>query len=183
MPAASCAAGSPEDCQVTDVAVSGYSAGKVTKVTNGLEVKKSTEKNSCPSGWKIWSPRNKDDWTLVYNALGKDFGKYPQNPNLIVDVTSQEGCGGCSDYAMNSGVSEQSSWKTSDGSAWWLRDSKYKEPSGNYHADCYLAILQVDPNDVKFDDRKCKASSTDYFCQPVQSMYANLQYLHYFDGA
>ena len=117
---------------------------------------KSTETNSCPTGWKIWSPRNKNgvcvcvcvcvhacvcvcvcvcddhqthhlgtcshtpahrnthrntqrntrtrlserirahtrahthahtDWTLVYNALGKDKGKYPSQPDLIVDVT------------------------------------------------------------------------------------------------
>ena len=174
MSAASCSAGSPENCQVTDVSVSGYSAGNVTRVANGLKVSKSTDKNSCPSGWKIWSPRNKDDWTLVYNALGKGFENYPQNPSLIVDVTrSQNGCGGCKDYAMNSGVSAQSSWKTSDGSAWWLRDSKYNEPSGNYYANCYLAVLGVDPNNVKFDDRKCKASSTEYLCQAVQSTYAS----------
>ena len=106
--AVSCAAGSPSSCKVTNVPVSGYSAGDLIRVTNGLKVSKSTEKNSCPSGWKIWSPRNKNDWTLVYNALGQDTANYPKSPILIVDVTrNANGCGGCDRHAMNSKVKEQ----------------------------------------------------------------------------
>ena len=165
----SCAAGSPSKCEVTNVPVSGYSAGDLIRITNGLKVSKSTEKNSCPSGWKIWSPRNKNDWTLVYNALGKNIANYPRAPHLLVDVTrNANGCSGCSsfnNYAMNSTVSQQSSWKTSDGSAWWLRDTKYNEPSGNYKANCYLSVQSVDPNNVKFDDAGCNHHSTDYLCQ------------------
>ena len=166
----SCAPGSPSDCKVTTVSVSGYSAGNVVRVTNGLRVSKSTQPNSCPSGWKIWSPRNKNDWTLVYNALGKNFANYPNNPHLIVDVTrGQNGCGGCKNYAMNSGVTQQSSWHTSDGSAWWLRDSVYSQPSGDYQANCYLAIQEVAPSHVYFDDGNCDYSSSDYLCQPAPS--------------
>ena len=168
--AVSCLAGSPSNCKVTNVPVSGYSAGKVIRVTNGLKVSKSTEKNSCPSGWKIWSPRNKNDWTLVYNALGKNIANYPKAPHLLVDVTrSANGCTGCKDYAMKSTIIEQILWKTSDGSAWWLRDSKYNQPSGNYHANCYLSIQAVDPNNVIFDDNDCGHSSTDYLCQSIES--------------
>ena len=164
--AVSCAEGSPSDCKVTDVPVSGYSAGTVVRVTKGLKVSKSTEKNSCPSDWKIWSPHNKNDWTLVYEALGKDIANYPSAPQLIVDVTrTADGCSGCADHAMKSTVSEQSSWKTSDGSAWWLRDTKYTEPSGDYHANCYLSISKADPDNVDFNDANCDYSSTDYLCQ------------------
>ena len=77
-------------------------------VANGLKVSKSTQKNSCPTGWKIWSPRNKNDWTIVYNALGQNFRNYPKKTALIVDVTRNDnGCGGCKNYAMNSDVSQQ----------------------------------------------------------------------------
>ena len=170
----SCAAGSPSSCKVTNVPVSGYSAGDLIRVSNGLKVSKSTEKNSCPSEWKIWSPRNKNDWTLVYNALGKKTSNYPAKPHLIVDVTrSANGCGGCKEYAMKSTVSQQSSWKTSDGSAWWLRDTKYSEPNGDYHANCFLWITKVDPNDVQFNDGNCGYSSTDYLCQAVASTLAH----------
>ena len=104
MPAVSCAAGSPSECQVTEVpAVSEYSAGNVIRISNGLKVSKSTESNSCPSGWKIWSPRNKNDWTLVYDALGQDILNYPRNLHLIVDVTRNASCSdGCKNYPMNS---------------------------------------------------------------------------------
>ena len=167
-PVVNCGSGSPSNCKVDAVSVSGYSAGKVVRVSNGLDVYKSTSKNSCPSGWKLWSPRNKNDWTLVFNALGKDIANYPRKPHLIVDVTrAGDGCGGCTNYAMKSTVSQQSSWHTSDGSAWWLRDSKYNEPNGDYTANCYLIITSVDPDNVQFNDGSCDFHSTDYLCQPV----------------
>ena len=143
------------------------------RITNGLKVSKSTETNSCPSGWKIWSPRNKNDWTLVYNAMVKNIGNYPRAPHLIVDVTRNvNGCSGCKNYAMKSTVVENILWKTSDGSAWWLRDTKYTEPSGDYLANCFLSISKVDPDNVDFNDGDCGYSSTDYLCQPDISTLA-----------
>ena len=163
------------DCAASVLSVPGYSAGgRLMRISNGLKVSKSTEQNSCPTGWKIWSPRNKNDWTLVYNALGNSLANYPKVPDLIVDVTrSANGCSGCKDYAMKSTVSQQSSWKTSDGSAWWFRDTKYKEPSGNYKANCYLSVQGVDPNDVGFNDDNCVYSSSDYLCQAMESKSVN----------
>ena len=105
---ATCADGSPGSCAVSVVSVSGYSAGGLIRIANGLKVSKSTQKNSCPNGWKIWSPRNKNDWTLAYNAMGLNIKYYPRQPHLLVDVTrNANGCGGCKDHAMNSGVKEE----------------------------------------------------------------------------
>merc|ERR1712025_1293956 len=147
-----CAPGSPSNCKLQNIPVSGYSPGQLARVTNGRRVRRSTEPHSCPSGWKIWSPRNKNDWTIVYNALGKNINNYPRSPNLIVDVTRPaNGCGGCTKYAMKSGVSQQGSWRTRDGSPWWLRDGRYNEPNGDYHANCYLHIYDVNPNNVRFN--------------------------------
>merc|ERR1712051_712969 len=162
-----CNKGSAKNCVVKAVNVKGYSAGKLVRVDNGLKVSKSTQKNSCPAGYKIWSPRSKQDWTSVYNAMGKNTKKYPQKPNLIIDVTSnKKGCGGCAKFAMKSGVKQQNMWKTSDGSKWWLRDTKYNEPNGDYHANCYLHVSNANPNDVRFNDQDCKIMSTAYLCQP-----------------
>ena len=98
-----CAPGSPDGCIVSNLKVEGYSAGQVVRVTKGKKVSKSTEENSCPPGWKIWSPRNENDWKVVYNKLGKNIHNYPRKPKLIVDVTrSDNGCGGCGNYKMNS---------------------------------------------------------------------------------
>ena len=137
------------------------------KVYNGLRVKKSTEQSSCPVGWKIWSPRNKADWTAVYNAFGHNINNYPRKPHLLVDVTrNANGCGGCTKFAMKSGVKQQSSWRTEDGSAWWLRDTKYNEPNGDYQPNCFLHIYDVNPNNVRFNDGSCSYYSSDYLCQP-----------------
>ena len=150
--------------------VVGYSAGGLIRVTDGHEVKKSTEDNSCPTGWKIWSPRDKSDWSLVYDALGQNTDNYPKGPDLIVDVTlDANSCGGCTSHAMNSGVSEQSAWRTTDGSDWWLRDTTYTEPSGDYEANCYMDVYSVHPDDVKFNDANCDHGSNAYLCQPIES--------------
>ena len=130
-------------------------------MTNGLKISKSTDKNSCPKGWKLWSPQNKQDWKTAIAST-----KLPAAPHLIVDVTRpSNGCGGCTKYAMNSGVDPQSSWVTSDGSPWWLRDTKYNEPNGDYKANCYMEIQNVHPDNVEFNDRNCEFRSTDYLCQ------------------
>ena len=167
MSAMQCRNGSPANCEIEIVSVKRYSTGSLVKVINGTEVRKSTEQSSCPVGWKIWSPRSKADWTAVYKALGHNIHNYPRKPFLIIDITrNNKGCGGCSKFAMKSGVKQQYSWKTTDGSAWWLRDTKYKEPSGDYAANCYMQLYSVNPNDVQFNDANCNSFSTDYLCQP-----------------
>jgi len=165
-PAPKCGAGSAASCKATVIKTPGYSTGDLIRVTNGKKVRKSTEKDSCPMGYKIWSPRNKNDWTIVYNLMKKNIKMYPAKPHLIVDVTrAANGCGGCAKYAMKSTTAQQGSWKTKDGSAWWLRDSKYNEPNGDYHANCYLQVYDVNPSNVRFNDGNCNYYTTDYLCQ------------------
>ena len=158
-----CGPGSPATCRVEKIALMGvYSAGKLVKVTNGLKTSKSTQKNSCPTGWKLWSPRSQQDWQTVKDSTRT----IPAAPHLIVDITRPAiGCGGCTKYAMKSGVDQQSSWVTSDGSPWWLRDTKYNEPNGDYHANCYLHVYSTNPKDVKFNDGNCNYFSSSYLCQ------------------
>merc|ERR1712032_438412 len=151
-----CGSGSPGNCKASAISASGYSAGRIVRIDNGRPVRRSGDKHSCPPGMKIWSPRNKNDWTIVFNAMGKNINNYPKKPHLIVDVTRPaNGCGGCTKYAMKSNVAQQASWKTTDGSAWWLRDAKYNEPNGDYHANCYLHVYDVNPNNVRFNDGNC----------------------------
>ena len=171
-----CGLGSPPECTVSLVKADGYSAGEVVRITNGLMVKRTTDPHSCPAGFKIWSPRNQKDWTIIFNAMGNRRDKFPERPynktrpNLLIDVTRRkDGCGGCKGYAMNSDVPEQGSWSTTDGSAWWLRDTKYKEPNGDYYANCYLEFTKVNPADVRFNDRGCSPGSRDYLCQPIDT--------------
>ena len=61
--------------------------------------------------------------------------------------------------------------KTTDGSPWWLRDTRYNEPNGDYNSYCYLSIYNVNPNDVRFNDGSCSYFSTDYLCQPIKKTF------------
>ena len=79
---------------------------------------------------------------------------------------------------MKSNIAQQGSWRTSDGSAWWLRDAKYNEPNGDYHANCYLHIYDVNPNNVRFNDGNCNYYSTEYMCQPVAKGTHHMSQFH-----
>ena len=101
-----CGKGSAANCRADPVALQGpYSAGKLIRVTNGLKISKSADPNSCPKGWKLWSPQSQQDWQTA-----KDSTTLPAAPHMLVDVTrAANGCGGCNKYAMKSSVPEQSS--------------------------------------------------------------------------
>jgi hypothetical protein len=156
--------GSPKSCKCRLLTLSGaYSAGKLVKCEQCLTVYKSNQKNSCPKGTKIFSPRTRQDWrTFIASA------KPLRSPNFIIDVTRpQNGCGGCTRKAMNSKSPSQATWRTSDGSPWWLRSTKYTEPNGDYFANCYMDLWHntATENSVAFNDKKCAYHSNAYYCQ------------------
>lgn len=162
------AEGSPPDCHCDLVDLQGvYSAGRVVRCDQCHDVSRSTDQNSCPSGWKIFSPRNRADWEVLRASLDMNSLK---SPNLIVDVTRPEnGCGGCRGAAMNSDAPAQSSWVTSDGSPWWLRDEPFGEPNGDYHANCFMEVRNANAVDLTFNDYNCRYHSNSYLCQPMAS--------------
>jgi hypothetical protein len=158
--------GSPSSCKCTKVNLAGpYSAGALIRCTHCLAVRKTTQKNSCPAGTKIFSPRSKKDWETVMNSGGK-----LATPHWIVDVTrSSNGCGSGCKKSMNSQNRRAATWHTSDGSPWWLRSNPYSQPSGNYHANCYLLVHDVRNLDaIRFNDENCHYRSSSYYCQPIQ---------------
>jgi len=161
-------AGSPTGCTCKKVELTGpYSAQVLIKCEKCLDVFKSKDKNSCPSGTKIFSPRTRADWkTFLGSATPL------RNPHWIIDVTRpQNGCGGCTDHAMNSAVAAQATWGTSDGSPWWLRSTSYSQPNGDYLANCYLDLWHKPSNEnsVTFDDGNCNFHARSYYCQSTKT--------------
>merc|ERR1719201_2750741 len=157
--------GSPTSCKCTRVALEGhYKAGPLVKCVNCHDVRRSKDKNSCPKGTKIFSPSSRNDWQTFMNSAGPLSA-----PHWIIDVTRpQNGCGGCTSNAMNSFNKKQKSWRTADGSAWWLRNTRYSEPSGDYAANCYMNLGKTkfkDENSITFNDAKCNYHSKSYYCQ------------------
>jgi len=159
--------GNARGCKCTRVTLNGaYSAHAMVKCTNCLDVRKSTAFNSCPKGTKLFSPASKSDWQTVIASVGP-----LRAPHWIIDVSKPSGgCTGCRNHAMNSGnrFQRQQGWRTSDGSPWWLRSTKFNQPDGNYAANCVLMINPVAGNNVNkitFDDYGCNYHSKSYYCQ------------------
>merc|ERR1719253_1472338 len=158
--------GSPKSCKCKQITLaSRYSAGILVKCEQCLTVYRSSQKNSCPKGMKIFSPRTRADWkTFIVSAQPL------RAPNWIIDVTRpQNGCGGCKKYPMKSSTPNQATWRTSDGSAWWLRSTRYTEPNGDYKANCFMDLWKTptSENTVQFNDGGCKYRSRSYYCQPI----------------
>jgi hypothetical protein len=115
---------------------------------------------------KIFSPTSRGDWkTFIKSAQPL------QAPHFIIDVTRpQDGSTGLS--KMNSKNPNQATWRTSDGSPWWLRSTSYSQPSGDYQANCYMHLWNSphnSENNIQFNDahrHKCAYHSRSYFCQP-----------------
>jgi len=160
--------GSPSSCRCQNIQLSGsYTAGALLKCIGCLRVRRSMDKNSCPEGTKLFSPRSRGDWqTFIDSATPL------RSPYWIVDVTRpRNGCGGCTRSSMNAGNSRQTTWRTADGSPWWLRSSRYNEPNGDYSANCYLDLWSSPKNAdyVTFNDGRCNYYANSYYCQPVKS--------------
>jgi len=160
-------AGSPAGCNCVKVEMTGpFSPGALLKCSSCIDVRKASEKNSCPTGTKIFAPRSRADWQTFIESAGP-----LRSPHWIIDITRpQNGCGGCTGNVMNSGVAAQATWKTADGSAWWLRSSRYNEPNGDYHANCYLDLWQTPANSdsVTWNDGNCNYHSNAYYCQQAR---------------
>merc|ERR1719482_1815966 len=135
----------------------------MVKCQNCLDIRRTTDKISCPLGTKLFAPRNKEDWDSFIKSA-----QPLRAPNWIIDVTRpQNGCGGCTRYSMNSETSQQKTWVTQDGSPWWLRSSRYNEPNGDYHANCYLDLWHnpANANSVTWNDGSCSYHAKSYYCQ------------------
>jgi len=158
-------AGSPSSCKCEEVALSGeYSVQLLIRCQKCLDVYKSTQKNSCPVGTKLFSPQSRADWATFLANAGP-----LRNPHWIIDITrTTNGCGGCTEYAMNSGVPSQATWHTSDNSPWFLRDTVYTQPDGDYEANCYMDLTGNPSSEsptITFGDDSCNIHSRSYYCQ------------------
>jgi len=160
--------GSGAACKCSKVELSGkYLAGFLVKCTQCRTVYKSTQKNSCPNGMKIFSPASRGDWKTFLASAVPLYA-----PNWIIDITRpSRGCGGCKKYSMKSSSPQQATWRTADGSPWWLRSTTYSEPNGDYYANCFLAISgkPTSPDTVRFNDHNCNYRSRSYYCQPTRT--------------
>merc|ERR1719502_861761 len=91
--------GSPTSCKCQRVTLNGpYSAKAMVKCTNCIDIRRTSDKDSCPIGTKLFSPASKSDWVTFKASAGKLAA-----PHMIVDVSKPTSGGRRSNDAMNSG--------------------------------------------------------------------------------
>ena len=124
---------------------SGTSVGTTTAIHSGLVL-----------GLDLVYPRSQGHWRAIYrfanNVLGDlagycqtcyavsaavstvAVGAYPTAPNLNGNYTT---------YAMRNPKyygTGAPDWRVADGGRWWLRDSTFGEPNGDYHPNAFLGL-------------------------------------------
>lgn len=166
---------SPKRCKCERITMLGtYSAGPLIKCTNCIDVYRSQQRNSCPRGTKLFSPRSPSDWKVVMNSGGALY-----DPHWIVDITrDRNGCAGCRRSGMNSRNRRigRYGWETSDDSPWWITrkrgglrmDMSGERVKSGYAASCYLNIASArNVNRITFNSGSgCNYHSSSYYCQP-----------------
>ena len=131
-------------------------------VTAGKVSYRTTDANSCTDvGLKIIIPRTKAH-------LGSMWKKYTAAYFTAVPGISGKAAGNYTGCLMNSGDATcGANWTALDQGAWFLRDTAYTEPNGDYTPGCWLGVTTgLDANgNLGFNDANCNYSTgTMYVC-------------------
>jgi subtilisin-like proprotein convertase family protein len=130
-------------------------------ISNGITTYRSTDGNSCKDlGMDIVYPRSKAQWNYMMQRYKKKYF------SVVPGITKPTNGGNYTNCIMRSEHygGHCSDWQVPDGGKWWLRDTKYSEPNGDYTANCWLKLQNSDVNNLQFNDFNCLHSSSKYVC-------------------
>ena len=138
-------------------------------IANGSSVSLITQVHSGTAlGLDLVYPRSIDHWKSMYefvtNVLGSNTTTYLQTCGAIY---RNGGIGNYTSYVMrdpNSYAGGAPDWQVPDLGRWWLRDSVYGEPNGNYTNFGFLRLYQVTSSGFinNFDDLGAAATGNYY---------------------
>ena len=125
-------------------------------ITNGIRTYRYTDDDSCQHlGLKLAIPRSKNHFNAMLNKFGSNYFS-------IVPGIYGTAAGNYTGYSMKSG--SVPNWYAIDGKNWWLRDTTFSEPNGDYTPGCWLSMYGYDVNGLQFNDGNCNYSSINYIC-------------------
>lgn len=132
-------------------------------VASGKSTSSSTDDNTCKDyGMDIFYPRSKAQWTWVLGKFDSSF--FATIPGVTKPADSGNYTGCIMRHPASYGGNSCGDWKVPDGGRWWLRDSTYGEPNGDYTANCWLSMYSWNANDIQFNDGGCGYATTKYVC-------------------
>lgn len=127
-------------------------------------------------GLDLFYPRSKDHWYAISNYVETFFGQsglyyYLRTAGAVHGINDGDMVLTDPSFIMrdnNTYCSGAAEWKVPDGGPWWLRDSLYTEPNGDYYAGCYLRLdaygaQGLQPNGLTFNDASCTYSPETHF--------------------
>ena len=88
-------------------------------------------------GLRVVVPRTRAHWRSLLGLYGPRFFR-------VVPGIFGVAAGNFSAWAMSSGTAHVArTWRAIDGGSWWLRDTPFSQPSGNYEPGCWLGLRGV----------------------------------------
>ncbi len=139
---------------------SGPSVGYVTDANGGTTL-----------GLDLVMPRSKYHWRAMQNAVnnarpGGEFSDYFQTSYGIYRNTDSNGVNFAGEVMNSADGVAGLAWRVKDGGRWWLRDTPYSEPNGDYTLNGLLwggMYSNWDLQSLTFNDSNESASTGNYY--------------------
>lgn len=115
-------------------------------ISGGISTTYKTETHSGISlGLDLVYPRSKYHWRAMRNFVSNVLGSTDYTYfNCVSGIYKTTAGGNYTTYIMRSPThygSGAPDWRVGDGGRWWLRDTTYTEPNGDYAANAWLGDL------------------------------------------
>lgn len=133
-------------------------------ITGGTSTCRFDAANSCTAlGMNLAIPRSKAHFKAMVARYGSAY--FAVLPGVYSTAS-----GNYTNCAMKSGGC--GNWRALDNGAWWVRDSSFTEPNGDYTAGCWLGITAGGYTITEatlesgqgFNDGNCAYCATSYIC-------------------
>lgn len=137
----------------------GYDFYRLTTATSCNYVTQNT--GASVLGLDIFYPRSKEHWAAIYNFVVNISGSTIANDVKTVGAVHRVGVGYLAgDYSSSVMrdpryyITGSPSWRVPDNGKWFIRDTTYSEPNGDYTGNAFLNLtgLQSDGSVTAFND-------------------------------
>jgi hypothetical protein len=121
----------------------GYDFYRFTTATSRNYVTQDTGASAL--GLDLFYPRSKDHWAAIYDFVVNISGSTIANDIKTVGAVHRNGAGGnYTGTVMRSSVyyiTGTTDWRVPDDGKWFIRDTTYVEPNGDYTANAFLGLI------------------------------------------
>jgi len=159
----------------------GYDFYRLTNATNRYLV--TTVDNVASNlGLDIFYPRSKDHWAAIYNFVVTVSSSTIANDVKTVGAVHRNGGGNYSTSVMRNSryyLTGTVDWRVPDDGNWFIRDTTFTEPSGDYTANSFLGLntLTSDGSVTSFND----GNNPNYYTGTTVICSTNVKGFSYFD--